>query len=69
MQIVKRTLLFGALAKELWLMQSTNVLVENVFVVCVTGQRTMHCVIQAEEFLCVLVKSLHAVPEFFPPTH
>ena len=39
-------------------MQSTNVFVENVFVVCVAGQCTVHCIIQAEEFLRVLIKSL-----------
>ena len=37
MQIVERTLLFGTLMKELWLVQSTNVLVEDVFVLCVAG--------------------------------
>ncbi len=37
MQIVKGTLLFGAFAEELWFIQATNILVENVFVLCVTG--------------------------------
>ncbi len=39
-------------------MQPTNILVENVLVLCVTGQCAMHCIIQLEKFLCVLVKSL-----------
>ncbi len=37
MQIVKGTLLFGAFAEELWFVQSTNVFVKDVFVLCVTG--------------------------------
>ncbi len=39
-------------------MQSTNVLVENVFVLRVAGQCTVYCVIQSKELLCVLIKSL-----------
>ncbi len=58
MQIVKGALLFGTLAKELWFIQPTNVLVEDVFVLSVAGQCTMHCIIQVKEFLRVLVKSL-----------
>ncbi len=57
MQVIKGTLLFGTFAEELWFIQATNVLVENVFVLCVTGQCTMYSVIEAEKFLCVLIKS------------
>ncbi len=37
MQVIKGTLLFGAFAEEFWFVQSTNVLVEDVFVLCVAG--------------------------------
>ncbi len=57
MQIVKGALLLGTLAEKFQFMQSTYIFVENVFVVCKTGQGTMYCVIQSEEFLCVLIKS------------
>ncbi len=58
MQIVERALLLGTLTEELWFMQPTYIFIEDVFVVCETGQGTVYCVIQSEEFLCVFIKSL-----------
>ena len=57
MQIIKGTLLLGTLVEEPRPAQSTNVLVEDVFVLCVAGQCAMHSVTEAEKFLCVLIKS------------
>ena len=56
MQVVERTLLFGTFAKELWFIQPMDVLVENVLVVSKAGQCTVHCVVQSEELLRILIK-------------